>query len=361
MNYPIFVIIPVYNAEKFLEIAVRSVLDQPYANTRLILVNDGSSDSSGEICNRLSDADARICVVHQENGGVAKARNTGLDLVLSKCESNCDDVYVAFLDADDFWKKNMKWTVEGQDGADIIAFSSVNSNAKGNRYKTIIKFEKSTFLGDGANIQWINIGHFGGLLYRATFLQKNKLRFMEGVTHNEDVIFWRQAIFASRKVVFSPEVLYVYRINNDSVMHRSSIDYVSSLHIPKAWNRAVDWVFLLPDSTDIQKKRWTIACHISIGIHLLESAKVLAEYGYSAEEISAIIRDSSLGEYLEKLPVEWLATWQKSDLIMFRSSIEEFVKYYNKKGKLRRIEVRISRLPIIQKLLDYRKFDLTEL
>ena len=79
----IYVVIPVYNCEKYLETAVRSVLSQPYRGIHIILVDDGSTDSSPQICDRLSLIE-NIHVIHQSNRGVAAARNTGIDYVLGE-------------------------------------------------------------------------------------------------------------------------------------------------------------------------------------------------------------------------------------------------------------------------------------
>ena len=89
----ISVIVPVYKAEKYIEDCVQSILSQTYANFELILVNDGSPDASGAICDRLAEKDARIRVIHKENGGAATARNAGLDAAQGE--------YIAFVDGDD--------------------------------------------------------------------------------------------------------------------------------------------------------------------------------------------------------------------------------------------------------------------
>lgn len=361
MNKPIFVIIPVYNAERYLENAVRSVLNQSNVDIQVILVNDGSRDSSGDICNRLSVSDARICVVHQENGGVSKARNTGLNLALEKTMAIGDDAYIAFLDADDLWKKNMKWSEDDGEGADIIAYSSVYCNAKGNRFRIIHRFENGIMFGDGANTAWVNNGHFGAFLYHAGFLRKNRLRFIEGVTYNEDVIFWRQATFAARKIVFSSEVLYVYRMHSASVIHSSSIDRAVSLHIPNAWQQAAKWIYSLPDSTQLQKERWTESCNLSVGVRLLENVRILAGYGRSTEEIKTILSNSPLTKHLEDLEIECLAHWQKSDLLMFRDDFEGFVRFHKKRGRLLRIGIAIRNLPIVRGIIDHHKYSLMEI
>lgn len=89
----ISVIVPVYQAEKYIEDCVRSILSQTWGDFELILVNDGSPDASGEICNALAEQDDRIRVIHKENGGAATARNAGLDAARGD--------YIAFVDGDD--------------------------------------------------------------------------------------------------------------------------------------------------------------------------------------------------------------------------------------------------------------------
>lgn len=89
------IIVPVYRVEEYLDECVKSVVDQTYQNFELILVNDGSPDSSGEICDRWGKQDPRITVLRKENGGLSSARNWGLPVVTGE--------YVLFLDSDDYW------------------------------------------------------------------------------------------------------------------------------------------------------------------------------------------------------------------------------------------------------------------
>ena len=93
-NEMISVIIPVYNAEKYLEKCIRSVVEQSYKNLEIILVNDGSTDHSGAICDKWAKKDKRIQVIHKANGGQSDARNAGLDVATGK--------YIGFVDSDDY-------------------------------------------------------------------------------------------------------------------------------------------------------------------------------------------------------------------------------------------------------------------
>ena len=88
---------PVYNAEKYVERCIKSILNQTIQNFEIIIVNDGSTDLSPVICDEYASKDDRIRVIHKENEGVSVARNTALDIAKGK--------YIEFVDVDDFWMK----------------------------------------------------------------------------------------------------------------------------------------------------------------------------------------------------------------------------------------------------------------
>lgn len=94
MNDLISIIVPIYNVEKYLEKCIRSLINQSYKKIEIILVNDGSKDRSGEICDTFAIQDHRIVVIHKRNGGLSSARNAGLNIMNGK--------YVSFIDGDDF-------------------------------------------------------------------------------------------------------------------------------------------------------------------------------------------------------------------------------------------------------------------
>ena len=100
----ISVIIPVYRVERFLSRCIDSVIGQTYKNLEIILVDDGSPDRCGDICDEYACKDQRIKVIHKENGGVSSARNAGLDIAKG--------AYVTFIDSDDYWDKHYKTSQE---------------------------------------------------------------------------------------------------------------------------------------------------------------------------------------------------------------------------------------------------------
>ena len=95
----ISIIIPVYNVEKYIERCVNSLLNQTFQNIEIILINDSSTDSSLEICNKLAEKDSRIKVIHKENEGAGMARNAALKIATGK--------YIGFVDSDDFVAPDM--------------------------------------------------------------------------------------------------------------------------------------------------------------------------------------------------------------------------------------------------------------
>ena len=94
MNKLVSIIIPVYNVEKYLAECIESVLKQTYQNIEILLIDDGSPDNSGKICDEYEEKDSRVRVIHKENGGVSSARNVGLE--------QANGEYITFIDSDDF-------------------------------------------------------------------------------------------------------------------------------------------------------------------------------------------------------------------------------------------------------------------
>ena len=95
----ISIIVPVYNVEKYLEKCIKSILNQTFTDFELILVNDGSTDKSGVICDNYKNIDDRIIVIHKKNEGLSSARNSGLDIAKGR--------YIGFVDSDDYINNDM--------------------------------------------------------------------------------------------------------------------------------------------------------------------------------------------------------------------------------------------------------------
>lgn len=118
----ISVIVPVYNVEKYLEKCINSIINQTYKKLEIILVDDGSTDNSGKMCDDFAKKDKRIKVIHKENGGLSDARNFGIDVAVGK--------YIAFVDSDDFLKEDFYeylMNLKEKTNSDIIECSFIRA------------------------------------------------------------------------------------------------------------------------------------------------------------------------------------------------------------------------------------------
>jgi len=212
------VIIPVHNVEQYLCKCIDSVIAQTYRELEIILVDDGSSDRSGIICDEYAETDCRITVIHKSSGGVSDARNAGLDIALGE--------YIYFLDSDDYIRKDAierLVSFAGRHGSDIVVFEAV-SFVDGTRkaFKDLVyKHDYGCTPKAGAVKQRFDNNEFfpGAPLrfYKFGFLKREGLRFRKGIIY-EDLLFSPIAELRAKKVDFLNEVLYFRRIREQSIM-----------------------------------------------------------------------------------------------------------------------------------------------
>lgn len=207
----ISIIIPVYNVEKFLDKCIQSIINQTYKNIEIILVNDGSTDYSLEICKQYEKTDDRVIVVNKENGGVSSARNTGLEIATGD--------YIGFVDADDYIDPKMYgdllYAME-QNNADIAecGYSTTNLN-----YEIIDRFPlKDEIINGSYNcsrnyLSKINTTNFNvNKLYKKFLF--NDIRF-PSLAYSEDYMVNVKTFYkCNRKVTISS--CYYYYLQNDA-------------------------------------------------------------------------------------------------------------------------------------------------
>lgn len=214
------VIIPVYKAEKYLCECIDSVINQTYDNLEIILVDDGSPDNCGAICDEYACRDDRIKVIHKDNGGASDARNAGLSIAHGK--------YVYFLDSDDYIKPDAIEKAETcieKKKADIVFFDSETlyedfpdpdyheNYARKHTYRT----EKGSLV---LKKQKKNKEYYASvplLLFRKSFIDKNDLSFIKGMIH-EDELFIVLAFIRAERVAQLKDSIYVRRLRAFSVM-----------------------------------------------------------------------------------------------------------------------------------------------
>ncbi|UQZ75701.1 hypothetical protein C2I17_14710 [Niallia circulans] len=202
------IVIPIFNVEAYLERCVKSILNQCEGESEIILINDGSTDSSGEICDNFRNLyPERIKVLHKKNGGLSSARNAGLDLAIGK--------YIFFLDSDDFiindtlgrlLSAGMKYDAQIVVGKAVRYYSDGKTHKKAT-YKTPvglysgIEFWNKNFI---KNEDVTFCAQFN--LYQRQFLETNNLRFKEGVLHEDEL--WTPTVFLKANRVFFTDVLF---------------------------------------------------------------------------------------------------------------------------------------------------------
>lgn len=224
----ISVIVPVYNVKKYLEKCVESLLSQSLDEIEVILIDDGSTDGSGSICEKYKNIDKRVYVVHKENAGQGLARNSGLDIAKGK--------YIMFLDSDDFLDDSACSTlfhILEETGGDMCCYGYVIEDKNG---KTVYKPEINFKIYEQNEITSEFILHFFGdspedselrgvsacmSVFKRDIIQKENLRFhSERKVFSEDTIFSLDFCKFTKKVVVVPEYFYHYRQNSESFSHK---------------------------------------------------------------------------------------------------------------------------------------------
>lgn len=207
------VIIPVYNVRPFLELCVSSVLNQSYQDWECILVDDGSTDGSGELCNTLAKEDARLSVIHQQNKGVSVARNRGL------IESNGE--YICFIDSDDWVNADyLRHLISGTEDSSIdmvvagTAHETVPLNIHVPAREEIIRME-SSFTQSLID----KVGLFYGpcaILYKTSIIREHHIIFPENLSFGEDTTFVFSYLRHVGNVLMKPVADYHYRIHSQA-------------------------------------------------------------------------------------------------------------------------------------------------
>lgn len=215
----ICVIIPVYNAKNYLKKAVISVLNQRYKKIKIILVNDGSTDGSSDLCDELACRYAAVTALHQENGGVSAARNYGIEYVLTSGGNS----YITFLDADDAWMDdffdvNIEQLIDRK--YDLIGFQSCMCNQQFTKRDEPRYLKEGEHKG-GASAVWIHATQsFGAMLYSCELIKKYNLRFQVGLQYTEDKIFSMQCLYLADRIYLENQLMYLYRQNEASAVHQ---------------------------------------------------------------------------------------------------------------------------------------------
>ena len=208
MSNLVSIIIPVYNAEKYLRECLDSVLTQSFDCFELLLINDGASDLSGKICDEYAEKDPRVKVLHKENGGVSFARNMGID----KASGNL----IVFIDSDDFVEPNFLENLLSDATNSDLVIAGINKIKK-DQSVTSFNFpnqlvdvsEKKIYLED---YPLSDYGYPFSKLFKKDILDRHHIRFIEDVHMFEDVLFLFEYLKFCDKIKFNDKSLYNYVI-----------------------------------------------------------------------------------------------------------------------------------------------------
>lgn len=222
MNSKVSIIVPVYNAEQFLCSCVESILNQQLKDIEIILVDDGSSDKSGKICDYYAQLDKRVQVLHLENQGVSNARNRGIELASGD--------FIGFVDADDWIDKEMYLDMLDEIhriNADAVICSNVIFDGESEYHVGFPWEDHSIFKNKAiaeqvipallapmdieAKRQQIVMGSVWKCLFRKEVINRNKIKFDTKIKYAEDLIFVLQYLSKSERVSVINASYYHYR------------------------------------------------------------------------------------------------------------------------------------------------------
>lgn len=231
----ISIIVPVYNVEDYLENCIDSILNQTFKDFELILVNDGSTDKSLEICEHYKDIDDRVCIIDKKNGGLSSARNAGLNIAKGE--------YIGFVDSDDYIHPQMYEILYNQIVKNQADISICN-------YEEVYNYDEGYFQYNENNKSDIIIEYLSNIqsleridspeevifvvawnkLYKREIFKD--LRYKHGIIHEDEYIIHR-ILYKCEKVVYIKSPLYFYMQRDGSIMQKRTqitrIDYLLAL------------------------------------------------------------------------------------------------------------------------------------
>ena len=297
----ISVIVPVYKVENFLHRCVDSILSQTFRDFELILVDDGSPDSCGEICEAYAARDSRIHVIHQQNGGLSAARNTGIDWVMAESHSH----WLAFVDSDDWVHPEFLqqlYTTAEQTLCKISACGFFRTEGEplpeGEDFSVQMMTADDYYCGsahDGVTaVAWNKLYH------RSLF---KKLRYPIGKLHEDEFTTYK-AIYQAGKIGVNPARLYAYYQNPAGIM-RSEWN-PRRMHVLEAFEEQI--AFAQANGKDRLLKKTVISYIFGVHDHLGKAVKV-----YRKELRQKMRMALKLGRECGCFPRNWKNSWAYED------------------------------------------------
>lgn len=292
------VIIPVYNTERFLARVIESVLAQTFTDFELILVDDGSTDASGEICDRYAGADKRVRVIHSSNHGASAARNRGIE--------EATGLWLTFIDSDDYvlpeYLGNM-FDSGSKYNSDLV-MTGLQRISENDPSKNVVR-DWPELAVDKDHIEELynqNILQYqkGPVikLYKNEIIKKNKVRFDENLSRGEDALFVYSYLPYSQRMSVAPGANYIYCLRDGSLMSQLSARFEVELY---GYERMKAQLMPLTSMKHPYPKQFLIYWFDRVINSLYSLSK-----GYTREERIKLLGELDYGIYKKwKEPVSW--------------------------------------------------------
>ena len=332
----ISVIVPVYKSEQYLPQCVESIMGQTFSDLEVLLIDDGSPDHSGAICDQYAQQDPRIRVIHKENGGVSTARNAGLDAAVGD--------YIAFVDSDDYIDACMfeKMMAEAERGTDLVMCDCLKEFPKGRElyshdirggYYTRQQLETEYFphLLMMENVEYPATISNWLLLFRRELAEQ--IRYLEGVRYSEDLLFGAQLLYRANSFFYQKgQAYYHYRMNPASATHKfvpDKWDDYKKLHqgIKDSFAHCRDYDFGHQIDLCLLFFLYNAVGDI-LGTNQLSRMDKM-------EKIQSIFGDGAVRDMFNRLDIKSLPISYKQRLITWlykkRMAIELLCRYYDRK------------------------------
>ncbi len=285
-NAMISVIVPVYNVEKYLPRCIDSILAQTFTDFELLLIDDGSEDNSGNICDEYAKTDDRIRVYHKNNGGVSSARNKGIESSNGK--------YLLFVDSDDYISNDYLssfFREKIQEKTIIVQGCTVHRNNLVTFYKIPHQvFSKDKFAIAVSKNELFKHGSPYGKLFISSIIKNNNIKFDEHIHNYEDLLFFLEYIKNINSIVFIPDVGYHYNVYSGG-LHEKINSLESELHLFDEYIiKSKDYWYINGVESNTKKYLWPLM------IRCIKAACL--QNGFSKNVLSSIYNHFSSYLYL---------------------------------------------------------------
>jgi len=327
----ISMIVPVYNSEKYLSRCIESILNQTYKNIELILINDGSNDRSGEICDQYARNCNHIVVVHKKNSGVSDARNEGIKLSSGE--------YLQFVDSDDYIDGNMtEMLVKAlqQESSDLIicGYKIINDTTgqcmlMRYLYKQIsLSFEEMMNIYDDLYLNF-HVNPLWNKIYKAKVIKENHIIFDSTIDLGEDLIFNIEVIKRCNRFLLISSCPYnyiQYKGDSLSTKYRSNMYEIQKLLFQKIIALYTDR-FNYSKQINNLERQYSRTIMINVVLHSA-SCSDLRDFKTYIEKMKIIRRDEVLRKSINSLELH--SKQEKIIKLLFQRNMYSYILIYAK-------------------------------